>query len=1041
MRFKIKSSFYVWRYIFLFLFIVVLFVGISDVKAKGNIMGDVVNNEWPRVVYDLVTEGDLEILEINRKEFEKSGQNEYEYRFFHNDDGKCGVQKFGYNDWGDWDVDHFKILVERVDVIRFKDGERRCSNDDSVEDDDGEVDDDDFLNTYVWTFNEGQGDVTFTDDGELKGVFEEDNSSGGPEWVDGLNDVGSAIYFDGVGDYLMVSDPGDSDFNYSDVLGGTSSLSFWLKTTQSGKNIGWDSPSIIGSEDRGGIRDVQWGWIGADGKINVGVGNTTVVTSKDIINDGEWHHVVISRDSDSGEIVLYIDGGDGVDGGSTTIGSSVSGRLDSISFSAFGRNTDSGGGHRYYEGVLDSINVYDEVVDELVVKDLYEGGGVVDDSDEKKVEVCHIPAGDMSKAKVLSVGISAYDSHIAHGDMDAPCPVGDFDEQLEIGDFSWWNFDEDQGNYSGDIENENTGTIYGAEWVDGVLGSGLNFDGVNDYVEVEKSLVGKYPFVIEGWFKSDGYTDEDQVIVGLANSGNSETQYGVYIENDGSGRLAIRARNEDGDISSVKSNVNVYDGKWHYVVGVFESEASRKLYLDGELVVTDDTEIAFSEVDVMSVGRWSDSTPKSYFNGVIDEVKVSSDVIIDDEVLFKYEEIELPVDLSDEYLPEGGYSSWSFDEGEGNVLGDGENGNEGIVFGATWVDGVVGPGLDFDGSDDYVEIDKSLVGEYPFVIEGWIKSDGYTVEDQVIVGLVNSTDGDIQYGVYLNNDGGGGLAIRASDGETSSVVSASDVVYDNGWHYVVGVFESDLSRKLYLDGGLVATDTTVVPFTQVDMVSIGRWPSGNGDSYFYGMVDEVKVRNQMLLSSEIQENYVAVTLPDDGSGLGLAYLSQNDGRALEGVYPETGQACGKYTSIYRKFNFWKTPTLEEIKSNNQTLARMIYFDCDLGEYVIAETAENLVGLNGNSPTIVNTPGDFDVIITNQTAEDRKLYIDRETNTVKVGTLDGSLIDLVDQGTIMDDLAMQGITNIVAGVHYYNSTDKRFYIGTEAGTLELIFIEN
>ena len=47
-----------------------------------------------------------------------------------------------------------------------------------------------------------------------------------------------------------------------------------------------------------------------------------------------------------------------------------------------------------------------------------------------------------------------------------------------------------------------------------------------------------------------------------------------------------------------------------------------------------------------------------------------------------------------------------FDEGSGNTAGD-SSGHEydGTIYGASWVSGKYGYALDFDGSDDYIELD------------------------------------------------------------------------------------------------------------------------------------------------------------------------------------------------------------------------------------------------------------------------------------------------------------------------------------------------
>ncbi|MFQ6055938.1 MAG: hypothetical protein ACE5J3_08170, partial [Methanosarcinales archaeon] len=78
---------------------------------------------------------------------------------------------------------------------------------------------------------------------------------------------------------------------------------------------------------------------------------------------------------------------------------------------------------------------------------------------------------------------------------------------------------------------------------------------------------------------------------------------------------------------------------------------------------------------------------------------------------------------------EGLVAEWHFDEGSGGIVKDSSgNSNDGIIHGATWVDGKYGKALRFDGVNDYVEIsdNPSLYfssGE-SFSVTAWIKTTG-----------------------------------------------------------------------------------------------------------------------------------------------------------------------------------------------------------------------------------------------------------------------------------------------------------------------------
>ena len=105
--------------------------------------------------------------------------------------------------------------------------------------------------------------------------------------------------FDGIADYLSATDLSQ--------LQTTASLSFWIKTTQVGNNVAWRAPGVAGIEENGGADDIFWGWIDASGHIGLTVGDDYGTTkSNAVINDDDWHHVVLTREAVSGEYKIYI---------------------------------------------------------------------------------------------------------------------------------------------------------------------------------------------------------------------------------------------------------------------------------------------------------------------------------------------------------------------------------------------------------------------------------------------------------------------------------------------------------------------------------------------------------------------------------------------------------------------------------------------------------------------------------------------------------------------------------------------------------------
>ncbi len=231
----------------------------------------------------------------------------------------------------------------------------------------------------------------------------------------------------------------------------------------------------------------------------------------------------------------------------------------------------------------------------------------------------------------------------------------------------------------------------------------LNFEGVNeDYIEISNNgnggIVTSYPFTFSAWFKSfgPGPEDYDMAFVNIADPSVSNNYYGIFLDkSSGKWKPAIRARN--GTDRTRTKNINLADDTWHQITGVFKASNDRTLYVDGISVKTDNVDVTFNtNAVVLTLGRWGDSTPKSYFNGLMDNVCVWSKALSDAEVMNYY--TNLPTG-SEANL--SGY--WGFNEGSGSdVLNTSTSGGyDGINTGAEYVlisDPI--PDTDGDGVND-----------------------------------------------------------------------------------------------------------------------------------------------------------------------------------------------------------------------------------------------------------------------------------------------------------------------------------------------------
>lgn len=135
-------------------------------------------------------------------------------------------------------------------------------------------------------------------------------------------------------------------------VAGNASLSFYLKTQQRGNDAPWLAPGLMGQDQVGGEYDIFWGWLDAQGRLRLSTGNDTGATTNTPINDGLWHHFVLTRDAGNGELKIYKDGRLE----NTRFGQS--GRID-LNWDRIGKILPSGS---EMQAELDDLRIFDRVL-------------------------------------------------------------------------------------------------------------------------------------------------------------------------------------------------------------------------------------------------------------------------------------------------------------------------------------------------------------------------------------------------------------------------------------------------------------------------------------------------------------------------------------------------------------------------------------------------------------------------------------------------------------------------------------------------------
>ena len=185
-----------------------------------------------------------------------------------------------------------------------------------------------------------------------------------------------------------------------------------------------------------------------------------------------------------------------------------------------------------------------------------------------------------------------------------------------------WHFDETEGGAAKDSSGGHHGKVHGARRVEGRLGAALEFDGLDDRVEIADTKGSPFDatnVTLAAWVFPRAYPKSTPVwwggIVGKAY--HSESTYGIRLGCDK--RLHFRVYGKDKNFDC-RSTSAISLRRWTHVAATYDTQQV-KLYVDGRLdAVFARTIVPF--VNDQSVFIGSVSRGGRRFCGTIDEVEI-----------------------------------------------------------------------------------------------------------------------------------------------------------------------------------------------------------------------------------------------------------------------------------------------------------------------------------------------------------------------------------------------------------------------------------
>lgn len=216
---------------------------------------------------------------------------------------------------------------------------------------------------------------------------------------------------------------------------------------------------------------------------------------------------------------------------------------------------------------------------------------------------------------------------------------------------------------------------------------------------------------------------------------------------------------------------------------------------------------------------------------------------------------------------EGLVAEWHFD---GDAKDSSGNGNDGTIYGATFVEGIKGKALSFNGLNNYVEIPHSTVLQPERItVVAWVKLAANTPSND-IWGIVTKDNPNDAWTMQVHGSQSGqprtrpgfandvGFYVRTDVGAVQPFIKTSLEV--GSWYQIAGVYDGNYVM-IYLNG--VKKDSMALTGTilqNTNPANIGRtvnYPT----RLMNGVIDEVRIYNRALNADEIKANYEAYTIP------------------------------------------------------------------------------------------------------------------------------------------------------------------------------------
>ncbi len=690
------------------------------------------------------------------------------------------------------------------------------------------------------SFDEGRGNTAHDssihkNNGSLQPGDSGTNTSSSSMWSL-AGHSGGAMEFDGVDDYVELT---NLDLTSTDVV----TVAFWFKT-----DVVISANKMLFEYSTNAVFNnafyINMNQLGVNGSLSIGdhSGSWNMTYTSKSYADGNWHHFIgiINRGLGTNQTKIYIDGiNDTTQHTQNDLSGNFGGPFNSYIISRAGSS-------EFIDGSIDEVKIYPYALSQDEINKLY--------NDSKST----IMGSDTSRDNDGTTITGVSKEYCIPGDT-AQCdpPVLELKMDKKSGDIAY--------DTSG---NGNDGTINGATHSRGKLGAGLEFDGVDDYVEIEDAdiLTLTNGATISTWLKIDTLSgDGPWPLIKKRRIGSNSYQLNIY------GNKTIEWMIDNGTTAEQSFSTTVVEENngWYYIEATWDG-SDMKLFINGNEEDSDAQTGSMNNTSDSLVVAYGSDVAASFepFAGIMDDVKV-------------YNYARTPAQVAYDYNRGKPIAHWKFDECSGSTIHDNSgNGNHGTLHLGTagttatgtcasssdsfWYNGKDGKrnsSGSFDGGSDYVEIPSiDLSGTDVVSLSFWFNHD-YENSNSTTFEFTESTN---------THTTGFGFFPDSTSGNVAMLLKGNVGYNDAGfarpssgeWHHYILIYDKGNSAAdelaMYIDGEISPvlaksnTNDNTNNFGDEPFYMMSR---GGTTEYEDGQIDEVKIYNYALTAEQVKSDY------------------------------------------------------------------------------------------------------------------------------------------------------------------------------------------